>query len=292
MYSRRDFGKIALAGLPISAAVAATSRSSDVNGVTLGVMTYSYRDLPHAPSGDAVDAILEALKEDQASVIELYAPGVEPASLKREELRSWRLGTPLNHFKAVRKKFDDAGIRIHAFCMNYRNDFTDEEIDRTFEQAAALGTNTIATSTQVTMAKRLVPFAEKHRIYIAFHGHSNIKNPDEFATPESFETALKMSRYSRINLDIGHFTAAGYDAVSFIQQQHDRITHLHVKDRKKNDGPNVPWGEGDTPIKQVLQLLKEKKYPIPALVEYEYRGTGTSPAEVQKCLDYMRRALA
>jgi L-ribulose-5-phosphate 3-epimerase UlaE len=65
-----------------------------------------------------------------------------------------------------------------------------------------------------------------------------------------------------------------------------------VKDRKKNDGPNMPWGEGDTPIKQVLLLLRDKKYPLPALVEYEYRGTGTPVEEVQKCLDYMRRALA
>jgi len=159
--------------------------------------------------------------------------------------------------------------------MNYNVDFTDEEIDKTFEQAKGLGTGIIASSTRVSMAKRLLPFAEKHKTLLAFHGHSNTKDANEFATPESFQTALDLSKYARINLDIGHFSAAGYDPVAYISEHHDRITHLHLKDRKKNDGPNVPWGEGDTPIKPVLLLLKEKKYPIPAFVEYEYRGTGT-----------------
>ena len=109
--------------------------------------------------------------------------------------------------------------------------------------------------------------------------------------PRRFKAALDLSKYARINLDIGHFSAAGYDPVAFIEQHHASITHLHLKDRKKNDGPNVPWGEGDTPIKPVLLLLKEKKYPIPAFVEYEYRGTGTPIEEVKKCLDYMRAVL-
>ena len=101
-----------------------------------------------------------------------------------------------------------------------------------------------------------------------------------------------MSKYFRVNLDIGHFTAANFDAVAYIRENHDNITHLHLKDRKKNDGPNMPWGEGETPIKQVLLLLKEKKYPIRAFVEYEYRGTGTPIDEVRKCISYMRQALA
>jgi sugar phosphate isomerase/epimerase len=94
-----------------------------------------------------------------------------------------------------------------------------------------------------------------------------------------------------VNLDIGHFTAANFDALAYIKEHHDRITNLHLKDRKKNDGPNVPFGEGDTPIKQVLQLLKQEKYNIPANIEYEYKG-GDSAAEVKKCLEYCKQALA
>ncbi len=293
MYSRRDLAKIALASVPLARALGAKT-DAVVHGVTIGVQTYSYRSLPHGPA-DSVDVIIDALKADDAGEIELFSPGIEPPpgpGVTRETLRQWRLSTPMSHFEAVRKKFDDAGVKIHSYTMNYRPDFTDEEIDRTFEQAKGLGTDIIATSTQMSMAERLLSHAEKHRILLAFHGHSNTKDPNEFATPESFQTALALSKYARINLDIGHFFAAGYDPVAYIQEHHGRITHLHIKDRKKNDGPNVPWGEGDTPIKPVLLLLKARKYPIPAFVEYEYRGTGTPVEEVRKCLDYMRQALA
>jgi sugar phosphate isomerase/epimerase len=284
--SRRDFGKAALAGVPLAFASAAKT-----NGVTIGVMTYSYRALPVPPGAERVDGQIDALKTNNAADIEFFEAEVQPPG-RADGLEKWRAATPLDHFKSARKKLTAAGITTHAVTINYRDALTDDDLNNTFEQAKALGTNVIAASTQVTMAKRLAPFTEKHKIYVAFHGHSNTKDPNEFATPESFDTALAASKYFRINLDIGHFSAAGYDPVDYIQKHHDKITHLHLKDRKKNDGANMPWGEGDTPIKQVLTLLKEKKYPIPAFVEYEYRGTGTPVEEVGKCLDYMRKALA
>ena len=286
-YSRREFGKTAL----LSIAGASLASAAKTNGVTLGVMTYSYRALTVPPGAERVDGQIDALKKDGASDIEFFDMEVQPPG-RPDGLDKWREATRLEHFTSARKKLEAAGITTHALTINYRDLLTDDDLDRTFEMAKAVGTNVIAASTQVSVAKRLAPFADKHKIYVAFHGHSNTKDPNEFATPESFQTALAQSKYFRINLDIGHFFAAGYDPVAFIQEHHAQITHLHMKDRKKNDGPNMPWGEGDTPIKQVLLLLKEKKYPIPALIEYEYRGTGTPVEEVGKCMDYMRQAVA
>jgi sugar phosphate isomerase/epimerase len=266
---------------------------SVVSGVRLGAITYSFRDMPRTPgASDAVDVMIKACTECGIGEIELFSPHVEPVTRVREELRQWRLSTPMDHFKGVRKKFEDAGISLFAYTVNFRNDYTDAELDNAFEQANALGVNIIAASTQLSVAKRLVPFAEQHKINVALHGHSNVTDPDEFAAPESFGKALAMSKYFKINLDIGHFTAANFDAVKFISENHEAITHLHMKDRKKNQGQNVPWGEGDTPIKPVLALLKEKKYPIRAFIEYEHRGTGTPVEEVKKCMVYMRQALA
>src|SRR5436853_3223243 len=292
---RRDFIKMA-AAMPLLARI-----DSVVNGVRLGTITYSFRELPRTPGApDAVDVMIKALTECGIGEIELFSPHVEPvfaggrgadAQRGREQLRQWRLSTPAQHFRDIRKRFDDAGISLFAYTINYRNDYTDAELDKSFEQARAFGVGIIAASTQLSVAKRLVPFAEKHKIVVAMHGHSNIQDPDEFATPESFAKALAMSKYFKINLDIGHFTAANYDAVQFIRDHHDQITHLHLKDRKKNQGANLPWGEGDTPIKPVLALLKEKKYTIRAFIEYEYRGTGTSIEEVKKCMAFMRQAL-
>ncbi len=79
---------------------------------------------------------------------------------------------------------------------------------------------------------------------------------------------MKMSKYFKVNLDIGHFTAANFDARGYIRQHHADITNLHLKDRKKNQGDNMPWGQGETPIREVLQLLEQEHWPIRAYVEY------------------------
>jgi sugar phosphate isomerase/epimerase len=286
-YSRREFGKTAL----LSIAGASVAGAAKTNGVTLGVMTYSYRALPVAPGAERVDGQIEALKTNGARDIEFFEAEVQPPG-KADGLDKWRQAMKIEHFTSARKKLEAAGITTHAVTFNYRDILTDDDLDHTFECAKAMGTGVIATSTQVTVAKRLVAPAEKHKILVAFHGHSNTKDANEFATPESFQTAMGQSKYFRINLDIGHFSAAGYDPVAFIQEHHAQITHLHIKDRRKDDGPNMPWGEGDTPIKPVLLLLKEKKYDLPALIEYEYRGTGTPVEEVGRCMDYMRQAVA
>ncbi|MGH9836278.1 MAG: sugar phosphate isomerase/epimerase family protein, partial [Blastocatellia bacterium] len=209
----------------------------------------------------------------------------------RKETRNWRLTVSLDHFKALRKKFDAAGIKLQAYNLSFNDGFTDEEIDRGFQMAGALGVKIITASSTLSSAKRVAPFADKHKITVAMHNHANLTDPNEFAKPESFAAALAMSKYFAINLDIGHFVAAGYDPVAYIQEHHARITNLHLKDRKKDNGANTPWGQGDTPIKQVLQLLRQKKYDIPANIEYEYRGEDTV-AEVRKCFQYIKDALA
>jgi sugar phosphate isomerase/epimerase len=309
MYSRREFGWLALAGLALPRLVEAAA-DSQVAGVRIGVQTYSYRDLPRpAGADDSVDVIIKAMTESGLTECELFAPQLEPefsagvrgargappspeAVKAREDLRKWRLHTPLDHFRNARKKFDAAGITIHAYCYNMNASFTDAELDRGFEMTKALGTELMTTSTTMDVARRLAPLADKHKMIVGLHGHSNVSDPKEFATPESFAAATNMSKYLRVNLDIGHFTAANYDAVAYIREHHGQITNLHLKDRKKNQGDNTPWGQGDTPIREVLQLLKRERWPIPADIEYEYRGEGTSPEEVRKCFEYAKRSLA
>jgi len=309
MLTRREFGTLALAGLALPRLVEAAINST-VNGVRLGVQTYSFRDLPRpAGAADSVDVVIDAMKTIGLGECELFAPQLEPqfgtgargargappspAAVKaRDDLRKWRLETPLDHFKNVRKKFDAAGITIFAYCYNMNSSFTDAELERGFEMTKALGTDVMTTSTTMDVARRLAPIADKHKIAVGLHGHSNVKDPNEFATPESFAAAMKLSKYMKVNLDIGHFTSADFDPVAYIKEHHADITNLHLKDRKKNQGDNTPWGQGDTPIKQVLQLLKKERWPIPADIEYEYRGTGTPTEEVKKCFEYAKQALA
>src|ERR1700730_17053561 len=250
-----------------------------------------------------------AMTEAGVGECELYSPQLEPQfgsgargargappspeSVKaREDLRKWRLDTPLDHFRNARKKFDAAGITIHAYCYNMNASFTDAELDRGFEMTKALGTELMTTSTTMDVARRLAPLAAKHKMIVGLHGHSNVSDPKEFATPESFAAATNMSKYLRVNLDIGHFTAADYDVVAYIREHHAQITNLHLKDRKKNQGDNTPWGQGDTPIREVLQLLKRERWPVRAYIEYEYKGEGSPVEEVKKCYAYAKEALA
>jgi sugar phosphate isomerase/epimerase len=308
MYTRREFGMVTLAGLvrlkPDTTGVGGAD--AIVNGVRVGVQTYSFRDLPRAPDGDAVDTVIRAMRECGLNECELFAPQVEPqfnagdeggarspeARRAREDLRKWRLETPVDHFRSIKKKFDAAGIAVYGYNYSANAGFTDAEIDRGFVMARALGAEIITMSTTLDVAKRIQPFAEKHRMVVAMHGHSKIDDPNEFATPDSFDAALKMSKYFKVNLDIGHFTAGNFDAVAYIREHHADITNLHIKDRRRNQGDNTLWGEGDTPIREVLQLLKKERWPIRAYIEYEYRGAGSPVEEVRKCYDFMEKALA
>ena len=297
MFTRREFATLvasAVASVPVFTGARqrdAGSRSM-LNGVRIGAPTYSFRDLTRPPGGDLTDPLIQAFTECGLGECELWSPQIEPAGVPREEVRRWRLETPLDHFSAIGKKFGAAGIVIRAFNYSFNDSFTEAEMDRGFDIARAMGADFITASSTLSAAKRLAPLAEKYKMIVAMHNHSNVKDPNEFATPESFAAAMKMSPYFKVNLDIGHFTAANFDAVAYLREHHAHVTNLHIKDRKRDQGPNMPWGEGDTPIRDVLRLLQQNKWPITANLEYEYKGAGTPVEEVKKGIAFMRKALA
>lgn len=281
MYSRRDLARLALTAVPASRLLA--KPNSVVNGVTIGVQSYSFRDR-------SLDEAIKAMVDIGFSSCELWQGHVEPPKMKREELRQWRLTVSMDVLKKIRDKFNQAGIKLCAYNYSFRDDFTDEEIARGFEMGKALGVKALTASSNVSTAKRVDPFAAKAKMLVGMHNHSNIK-PDEFARPDDFEEAMRgASKYIGVNLDIGHFVAAGFDPVAYIEKRHDRMPTIHLKDRKKNQGANLPFGEGDTPVRECLQLLRTRRWKIPAVIEYEYKGADTV-AEVRRCFEYCKRAL-
>ncbi len=327
--SRREFGKLTLTALPASWVLARVPLSafaaidSKIKGVQIGAITYSFRTIPNA------DDIIKAYQTIGIGEMELMsnhaealagappgpgraggpggrgggAPGGGRAALTPEQqaardaaikaLHDWRMGASAATFAPVRKKIADAGIDLRLLCYNMNVRTTqDDEIEYAFKMAEWLGVKAITTSTQVSMAKRLAPFSDKHKMLVGFHGHANTTDPDEVAKPESFTAVMAASKYHAANMDIGHYTEAGYDPIPFIQQHHARITNLHLKDKKKatNGGGNTPWGQGDTAIKDVLKLLQKNKWDIPANVEFEYDGDPL--VEIPKCLQYCKDALA
>jgi sugar phosphate isomerase/epimerase len=273
--TRREFGAVTIGGL----ASASLGQSSNV---TIGVQSYSFRDRPLA------DAIAGMQKLGLRSC-ELWQAHVEPRGVSREEQRRWRETVALDTFHRVRDQFAKASIALSAYNISIKDDFSDAEIERAFDMTTALGAPLITSSSNIKTVARIAPVAERRKMLVGMHNHSRV-DPNEFATAASLAEAMKSNRYIATNLDIGHFTATNEDAVAFLKQHHDRIVTLHLKDRKRDQGPNVEFGQGDTPIVPVLKMVSDNKWPIPLNIEYEYKG-GDSVDEVGKSLAYCRRAL-
>jgi sugar phosphate isomerase/epimerase len=313
MQTRREFSKALLAGIAAAAPLAAVN--SRIGGVQIGVITYSFRGMPvedmipamvkiglgeaELMSGDA--ETLAGMPKGPGRAGRGQPPTPEMLAAQQAQ-KEWRAAVKPAAFEGVRRKFTDAGIDLRLLCYNMGVNITDDEIDYAFRMAHTLGAKAISSSSTVTVARRVAPIADKYKMTWGAHGHDNVHDPEQFATPEIFAKVLSMGKYMGVNLDIGHFTAAGFDAVSFIKENHARITNLHLKDRKKNppggegqiQNNNFPWGQGETPIREVLQLLKKERWDIPANIEYEYnaRATGDTATEVARCFEYAKMCLA
>lgn len=306
------------------------TQSSMINGVQIGAITYSFRSMPD----QSAEATLKYVTDCGLSAIELmgdpaesYAgmpqnpvdrgafwglsrKGRDGAELtddekkQLEEMRTqmddygkqvaaWRANVSMDKFKEVKKMYAAAGVKIYAFkpsTFSKRN--TDAEINYGFRAAKALGAShvTLENPSDDNHTKKLGDMAAKHKIYVAYHGH-------EQQTPTFWDTALAQSKYNALNLDAGHYVAAGNPPViDLIKAKHDRIMSMHIKDRQtaEHGKGNLPWGQGDTPIAEILQVMSANKYKFPATVELEYQIPDGSDAvaEVKKCVEFCKQALA
>lgn len=311
---RAAVGMFAAAGLPAQA-----KPNSKFNGVQVGLnVPYSFHKMD-----ETGDEILNQMIKLDLSAAELRSQPVEgfigippeavvPALPGRgkpamtpeqeaarnkaiDELRKWRLAAPSGKIKEFRKKYEDAGVLIQVVKFDGIDKYTDDEIDYAFNMVKLLGANAMSCEIPLSQTKRLGEFAAKHKIMVGYHGHTNITSPEAFGKPSSWETAFTYSKYNGANIDLGHFTAANnVSPAAFLEKYTDRITHVHVKDRKFNNGPNVPFGQGDTPIRAILREMRDKKWKFQATIEFEYtvpEGSDTM-TEIGKCVAYCKECLA
>jgi sugar phosphate isomerase/epimerase len=291
-FTRRDLGKLALAAVPVSGLLAAKP-DSKFDGVQIGVITYSYRSMPGA--NDARE-LLKYIVDSGVSGIELMGPAAEIYAGAPKggaaELKKWRLSASMDKYKELRKMYNDAGVRIYAFKLEPKPDMSDEEYEYIFHVADTLGAShvTLELPKNTEFTKRLGDFAAKKHMLAAYHAHTQ-------ATLTAWDAVLDQSKGNAINLDCGHYVAGTSESpVPLIRKHHDRIASMHLKDRKKasNGGANLPWGQGETPIREILQLMRQEKYKFPASIELEYEvPTGSDAvAEVSKCVQFCKSALA
>ncbi|SOD99627.1 sugar phosphate isomerase/epimerase family protein [Spirosoma fluviale] len=304
--------------------------NSLIDGVQIGVITYSFREMPD----QSAEATLQYVLDSGVSAIELMGGPAETfagapkntvdmrsvfplmrkkrenqpltedeqklvteaeAQMKayRAEMTKWRLSVPMSKFEQVRKLYNQAGVRIYGFKPDtFGMQSSDAEIEYGLRAAKMLGANQVTLEHPANDAHtlKLGTMAQKQGMKVGYHGH-------EQQTPTFWDTALAQSPANAMNFDLGHYVAAGNpDPLALIKQKHDRIASMHIKDRQTADHGkgNLVWGQGDTPLLQVLKLMREQKYNFPATVELEYKipEGSNSVAEVKKCVNFCRNALS
>jgi sugar phosphate isomerase/epimerase len=306
------------------------SPKADIKGVKIGVITYSFRDLPDQSAEATLDYILKSgisatelmggpaesfagapknpidfraifplmrkryekqeLTEEEKKIL---ADADEKRKAYQAELAAWRVKAPISKFEALGKMYKKAGVEIYAFKPDaFGMNNTDAEIEYGLRAAKALGAShvTLEHPSNDSHTLKLGKAAEKFGMKVGYHGH-------EQETPTFWDTALAQSPANALNLDFGHYVAAGNtNPLDIIRQKHDRIMSMHIKDRKSkaNGGDNLPWGQGDTPLTDALKLIRDNKYKFPCTIEFEYKTPEGSNAieEVKKCLEYCRKALS
>jgi sugar phosphate isomerase/epimerase len=329
--SRRGFlGSAAAAGLATFApgmapsafaAGAAPKPNSTINGVRLGI------NAPYSFHGQfpTAEETLQAMVQLGLSWVELRGPAIEgfaglpeaPArprggqgqggqqqsaearaaarKARDEEVRRWRLSQSMDRYHDLRRMYEDAGVHIQLVKFpDLSAAMSDDEAAYIFEVAKALGAEGITLEPPLSETKRLGQLAAKHRVMLGYHGHDQVENVEKFGRAGAFEQAFFYSPFNGANVDIGHWTAGNNTSPApFIREYSNRITNVHLKDRKKNHGPNVPWGQGDTPLREILHLMRDNKYEFQATIEMEHpipEGS-TMMAELAKCVQYAKDIL-
>ena len=311
--SRREFVQLALAALPAAGLLSIPSRlaaadakpNSKVAGVQIGL------NVPYSFGGKTMneDEILKNCVALGLSGVELRTQPVEAflglnadtvsskkgeskddAAAKTTTLREWRKSAPMDRAKEFRAKWEKAGVLIEIVKVDGLFKMSDEELDYAFTLAKTLGGRAISTEISHTEAdlKRVGQFADKHQFMVGYHGHAT-------TGPADWEKAFALAKFNGANVDIGHFVAGDFGSpVPFITKYHDRVTHVHIKDRKVNKGGNTPFGEGDTPIKDVLRLIRDNKWNMQATIEFEYKVPADSDRmkELARAIQFCRDALA
>jgi sugar phosphate isomerase/epimerase len=319
-YSRRELGKLALAALPAaalrplgaSAAQASAKPNSKWAGVHVGMnVPYNFGNQSEWPAEEILKAIVTlgvSGLEMRAQPIEIFAGAAKglvypPAAARgttltpeqtaarkqgAADLSKWRLAAPMTRVRDLRKMYEDAGVFVEIVKFDALYARSDAELDYCFALAQAIGARAISAeiSRNTDDLKRVGQFADKHKMMVGYHGHAA-------TTPAHWEEAFGYAKFNGANLDIGHFVGGNKTSpVPFIKQHHSRITHLHVKDKTLDDR-NVPFGQGDTPIKEVLQVIRDNKWPIQATIEFEYPVPSGSDrmTEIAKCIRFCKDCL-
>ena len=309
MPTRRQFSSLLLGTFAAGRHTFAAPISGMAGGVNLGLESYSLMPL----RGEGIeDRWIRVMRQLGFSECDVYEPLLQPPELGAKiqaardahdpaatdaavaELNKWRSSLSASSFRQMREKFAAAGIRLPIFAgTTLTPASTDADLEHACALTQALGADTLSVTTGKSVVKRLLPMVDRYNLVLGVQGRPSARatDPDVIAHPADYEEAISYSPRCAIEIDIGDATGAGFDILPFVRKNHARIERIELKDRKR-DNTSVPWGQGDTPLKEVLLYVRDNHLPIRCYIDCDYApATEQRVASILDCRTYLHSVL-
>ncbi len=287
MFSQNKFlFRLALASL----AAFVTSTASAVvqipdeykqGGFAIGCQAYSFNHY-------TVFEAIEKTAETGSKVIEFY-PG---QSLSKEEPKiKWDHDASDETIAKVKAQLE----KYHIMAVNYGVVGIPKDLEqarKVFVFAKKLGLRAVTTES-VDAIDTIEKLVKEYDVMVGFHDHPRrMDNPNYKMWDPNFVLSVVKDRDARIGscADIGHWVRSGLKPVDCLQILHGRIISSHLKDLNEfgvDAAHDLPYGQGVSGVKEVLDELKAQHFEGNISVEYEYHWT-TSVPEIKQCIDFVR----
>jgi len=221
--------------------------------------------------------------------------------------------------QSVRKLLDELGMKVSAYSIG--NDFVQQDenarrkeietVKKGIDVACALGTKLLrvfsgspkegisfdtASEWIISSLKECALYAEEKGITMVLENHGLFAGKGS-QVKEIIEKVN--SEYLKANTDLGNFLLVNEDPFKAVQELKDYVGFVHFKDFKEVgkdefgydaiDGRKYQGtiiGQGQVPMKEVVDFLHENGYD--GFLSIEYEGVGDPVAETVESIKYTR----
>jgi sugar phosphate isomerase/epimerase len=149
-----------------------------------------------------------------------------------------------------------------------------------FDFAASLGISVLNIEPGFDKIAGVNELAEEYKINVGLHNHPK---PSIYWDPQIVLDHLKDTS-TRIGAccDTGHWLRSNLNPLECIQKFKGRISSFHIKDLKKNaagnyGGADVPLGQGEVGIAEILKECAAQRVRCPFSIEYEANWDNNQP---------------
>jgi sugar phosphate isomerase/epimerase len=228
---------------------------------------------------------LDKIKEMDVSYIEAYpgqtlSPENSNTAFDHNLEKSYR--------EKVKRKLKENNLQLINYgVVGFEND--EAAMKKVFDFAQDMGIRTIVTEPAFDDYSLLEKMVKKTGIHVAIHNHPE---PSKYARPETVLEHID-GLDSRIGVcaDTGHWMRTGVNPVEALRMLEGRIIDVHLKDLDRfgtKEAVDVPFGQGEANIHDILAELTYQDYDGALTVEYEDPAAAENPVPpVREGMEYI-----